>query len=397
MTQSGPRVCVIGAGAIGLSSALQLRDAGAEVTVLDKAYVASGSSGLSIGIVGTQLLEPLDIDMRVWGLGFLQRLEVNGLEFSRVGYLRLAHDARSRACFEASAERQRGLGVSDVKVLEPAEIAGLIPDLYVDDLECGLFGPSNGFIDGHLYCGLMAELLTKRGGRVLVRSEVVAARDLAGGGIELSTANGSRFECDFVVNASGPWAGRVASLLGVPLEILPEKAQAAVVETERPLPYQMPLVMDFVPGVGGSGLCFRHERAGQLLVELHTESVSAVEDPDCPSGSVSPEWSEAVAQLLLQRLPGLGDPRLGRGWTGLYPMSAEGHPCVGPYPEKPAVISAAGLGGYGIQLSPAMGKTVTDWVMKGGPETFPGAGALAPSAASHTTRPPVGPQAVHGA
>lgn len=392
-----PRVCVIGAGAIGLSSALQLSHAGADVTVLDKAYVASGSSGLSVGIVGTQLLEPLDIDMRVWGLQFMQRLEVSGLDFSRVGYLRLAHDAGSRTRFEVSAERQRGLGLDDVSVLERTDIARLIPDLYVDDVECGLFGPSNGFIDGHLYCGLLAELVGKAGGRILVRSEVVAMRELEGVGIELAISDGSRFECDFVVNAAGAWAGRVASRLGVPLEILPEKAQAAVVETGRSLPYEMPLVMDFVPGIGGSGLCFRHERDGQLIVELHTETVSRLEDPDCPSGSVSPEWSEAVAQLLLTRLPGLRDPRLGRGWTGLYPMTRDGHPCIGPYPDHPAIIAAAGLGGYGIQLSPATGRTVTEWIMTGAPETFPEARKLAPTTRSHKTDVPARSGTAHGA
>lgn len=374
-----PRVCIVGGGVLGLSSALQLARRGATVTVLERDHVASGSSGRSIGVIGSQLLDPLDIEMRVWGVHFLGDLEKDGLEFNRVGYLRLGHDAGLGESFERSAELQRELGLEDSRVIGREEIAAMIPHLRTDDLELGLFGPQNGFIDGHLYCGLMAELAESLGAQIAVREGIVGT-EIGPEGVHLiETTKGRTVEADFVVNAAGAWAEQVGAILGAPLRILPEKAQAAIVETGETLAYRMPLVMDFVPGVGGSGLNFRHERDGQLVVEMHTEAVSKVEDPDAFVAAVAPEFYEAVAESLSDRLPGLPQARLGSGWAGLYPMSADGLALVGPHPDCETVIAAAGLSGYGIQLSPAVGNLVTEWILDGSPVTLAGGKHLSPS------------------
>src|SRR4051794_20336757 len=48
---SGPDVVVVGAGAIGAACAFQLAAAGVRVRLLDRSYVASGSSGACEGNV----------------------------------------------------------------------------------------------------------------------------------------------------------------------------------------------------------------------------------------------------------------------------------------------------------------------------------------------------------
>ena len=234
----------------------------------------------------------------------------------RTGYLRLGHTQELGDAFERSVELQRSFGLNDSKVLTSTEIAAMIPHLFTGDVELGLFGPQNGFVDGHLYCSLMGELAQAQGAKIVVHQTVIGVEKIAANRNCVLTADGSRFVCDFVVNAAGPWAGVIGERLGTPLHILPEKAQAALVDLGQTLSYTMPLVMDFVPGVGGSGLNFRHERPGQLVVELHTESVSKAEDPDTPEFSVSQEFYEAVAAQLHTRLPGLGNATLGPGGRG---------------------------------------------------------------------------------
>ena len=158
MSGEGPVVCVIGAGAIGLSSALELARRGCNVTVIDTRHVAAGSSGLSVGIVETQYLERLDIELRVRAMHTFAWLErEHELRVVRNGYLRLGHDDASRMAFERSVEIQRELGVRDAEVLDREQIARLVPEMRTDDLKVGLFGRGDGFIDGHLYCGLLAE------------------------------------------------------------------------------------------------------------------------------------------------------------------------------------------------------------------------------------------------
>ena len=87
-----------------------------------------------------------------------------------------------------------------------------------------------------------------------------------------------------------------------------------------------------------------------------------------------------MAELLLERLPGLSGAGFGHGWAGLYPQSTDRRPLVGPFEDEPHLIAAAGAGGYGIQLSPIIGALAADWLTEGAPTTLPDAVALRPDA-----------------
>src|ERR1039457_7297573 len=99
MGGDGPAVCVIGAGAIGLCSARELARRGVgQVTGIEARHAAAGSSGLSVGIVETQYLDSLDIELRARSMRSFERLErEDGLRVVRNGYLRLGHSAEGRA------------------------------------------------------------------------------------------------------------------------------------------------------------------------------------------------------------------------------------------------------------------------------------------------------------
>ena len=56
-----------------------------------------------------------------------------------------------------------------------------------------------------------------------------------------------------------------------------------------------------------------------------------------------------------------------RAWAGLYPVSPDGLPIVGPANGDASVILAVGGGGSGIQMSPVMGALAADWIAFGEP------------------------------
>lgn len=400
-------MCVVGAGALGLASALALARRGAgEVMVIEARHVAAGSSGLSVGIVETQYVRPLDIELRARSMALFDELKRDhGLRIVRNGYLRLAHDAETLAAFERSVLVQRSLGVTDARVLDREEVAGLVPDMAVGDVAGGLFGPRDGFLDGHLYCTLLAELAGGLGVELLGGCELLEAQPNASGGWRLRTSRGE-LVCDYVVDAAGPWAARVADLLGSPIALEPQRHQAVVVHLPRELPYTMPSVMDYTPGAGGDtpgaggvrdagaggrpnlpsvghpnlGLYFRHERPGQLIAGLHAEeALEPAADPDRYARGADPAFLEGVAERLATRLPSLADARLGQGWAGLYPVSPDGLPLLGPLPGCPGAILAGGAGGSGIQLSPVLGELVADWILAGEPCAVADAARLAPA------------------
>ena len=86
-------IVVIGAGALGLASALELSERGVAVTVIEADTVAGGSTGRSVGVVGTQHVTALDVALRAYGLRRIQSWSARGLfraRHARAGDPRLA-------------------------------------------------------------------------------------------------------------------------------------------------------------------------------------------------------------------------------------------------------------------------------------------------------------------
>jgi len=371
-------VVVIGGGALGLSCALHLIERGVAVAVLEAGTLAGGSTGRSIGVVGTQHVTALDVAMRAYGLRRIRAWAERGLDFNAIGYLRLGRSAGDLRLFEQSVAYQREAGIDNARILEPAELRTLAPDMSTDGIVGGLFGPDDGFLDPYQLATVLATMVREMGGSVRQRCRVVGA-DRRGAGYRLTTS-ADTIDCDGVVIAPGAWAGRVAALFGQRLPILPERHEAVTIRLPEPLPYVMPMVMDLVYGGGGTGLNFRHDRPGQLLTELHKSGTGEAADPDDYNEQIDDAGKDHLAELLLERLPGLSGAGFGHGWAGLYPQSIDRRPLVGPFDGEPHLIAAAGAGGYGIQLSPIIGALVADWLTDGAPTTLPEAAALRPDA-----------------
>lgn len=371
-------IVVIGGGALGLSTALHLVERGVAVTVIEAGALAGGSTGRSMGVVGTQHVTAFDVAMRAYGLRHIRAWEQYGLEFHPIGYLRLGRSAGDLGLFEQSLEFQREAGIETACILEPAQMRALVPDMSTDGLIGGLFGPDNGFLDPHQLCSVLGAMVRENGGTVRQRCRLIGAERRATG-YRLKTP-ADTIDCDGVVVACGAWAGRVAELFGQRLPVLPERHEAVTIRLPEPLAYLMPMVMDLVYGGGGTGLNFRHDRPGQLVVEVHKSPGAGAADPDDYNEQIDDAGKEHLAELLLERLPGLSGAGFGHGWAGLYPESVDRRLLVGPFDGEPHLIAAAGAGGYGIQLSPIIGALAADWLTEGTPVTLPEAATLRPDA-----------------
>ncbi|SNY88389.1 sarcosine oxidase subunit beta [Nocardia amikacinitolerans] len=358
------RIVVIGAGAVGLATALELSTSDRyDVTVLDREHIAEGSLSRSVGIIETQYIDEFDIRVRAFGLRFARDLAQRaGLHLTANGYLRLAESDQTMAAFALSVERQHRQGIADARLLSRAEITDLIPFLDMADRVGGLLGPSDSYVDGHLFAHVMADLARHCGVRIRQRTKLLGASSTGHGAVELSTDQGD-FTADYVVNAAGAWAGQVADTLGAPVAVHPQRHQAVTVILDEPFQRRMPSVMDYVPGSGRTGLYLRPEGDRRLFAGLHSEeSFHDTADPDDYSNTTDADFIEQIAEALDTRLAGLETAQLGQGWAGLFPMSFDAQPVVGPHPDNPQVICALGAGGNGIQLAPAIGRTVREYL-----------------------------------
>jgi sarcosine oxidase subunit beta len=373
-------VVVIGGGAVGLSTAWHLVERGiTDVTVLEADDLAAGSSSRSAGFVESQYVDPLDIELRARSMHVFRRLQrETGLEIKEIGYLRLAPDVEALQAFEASARLQHELGIEHPSVLDADGVERLVPWLRGDGIAGGLWGPRDGRIDGPAYCRLLAGLAGAGGVEVRTGKRVVAISSTASGHL-IETSDGV-LECDVVVNAAGPWATRVGELLGLAVPIAPLRNQIGIWRLERPLDRVLPMVMDYIPHSGARGLYVAtYDDADHVLAGLHSEElVGDAVDPDAYDHDADDDYLADTRASLERRMPDLPLGEVERAWAGLYPVSPDGLPIVGPAVGDSSVIQAVGGGGSGIQLSPIMGALAADWIAYGEPRSLSDGRLVAP-------------------
>lgn len=360
-----------------MATAINLSAQGARVTVLEANSLASGSSGRSVGVVGTQFTDPFEIMLRQHAIRQFRDWESKGFRFNHIGYLRLARTEAQMALFRESVVMQAEAGFRS-RVYQAEELTQLVPHMNVEGLAGGIFGPDDGFLDPYELCSFLADQVKAAGATVRQACKVLGVRRVAGG-YKLETTKGE-IGCDIVVNAAGAWASQVAAMFGQELHVFPERHEAIAIHLDRPLDYIMPMVMDLVNGEG-TGLNFRHEKAVELIAEVHKVKSPEPEDPDSYNDQCDEDSKVELAEMLLERVPDLPGASLGRGWAGLYPVTADHRPFVGPIDlSEPTLVTAAGAGGYGIQLSPVIGQVAADWALHGAPVSADGTEILRPTA-----------------
>jgi sarcosine oxidase, subunit beta len=134
------------------------------------------------------------------------------------------------------------------------------------------------------------------------------------------------------------------------------------------------MVIDYVPGVEREGLYFRDDTASRIVAGLHWEVHGDAErpaDPDAFRQSMDWDYAERVAETLAARYRGAGDFRVTGGWAGLYPLTPDTRPIVGPTPGVEGLYQALGGGGVGVQISPAIGAMVADLIATGETRVMP--------------------------
>lgn len=375
-----PRIAIIGAGTAGCGAARRAAELGAkEVVVYEKSSPASASSGLSAGVFNVQTLDPLDVELRLRAREVMVHLQrTRNLHLARIGAIRMTTNERDIERFEKSVETQRALGAEDSRIISREEIRRIVPDVQIDDVVAGLYGPNEGHLDGHTYCAALLDDAKDFGARVRMNTEVTGYYKAQGVHHLKTKEDDSAF--DVVINAAGAWAGKVGKLLGHRAPVRPDVHEVLIAKLPRKLGYVMPFCNFYIPGYQEESVYFRQEAPDTLVTGLHTYvSVpgAGVEDFDHYSPPNSDEYLATVAEKLYERLP-IDDIGIKSGWYGLYPISADNRFIVGPYKADPTVIAVAGLGGVGVTTGAAAGSCAAEWAVLGKLHSVPAAEVLLP-------------------
>ena len=116
-----------------------------------------------------------------------------------------------------------------------------------------------------------------------------------------------------------------------------------------------------------------------MLAGLHSEEIDGEGvDPDAYDQAADDDYLADTRAALERRMPDLPLGEVERAWAGLYPVSPDGLPIVGPASGDRLRVLAVGGGGSGIQLSPIMGALAADWIAHGEPRSLSDGRRVAP-------------------
>ena len=356
-------VVVVGAGAVGLAVALQLRKAGvADVLVVDRnASPGMGSTSRANGGVRAQFTTPINIEFSRFTIRELRALhdETAGqVGFRPIGYLFMTGTAEGAAALRRAWELQRSLGVA-VEWLEPAAVAEIAPFVNTEGLRAGTFFDGDGIIDPSGVVSALSDAARRLGVSVRCDTAVIDITD-AGGHPVVRTTRGD-IDAGHVVNAAGPFARSVAAAAGIDLPVTPRRRNLACTEPVAGMPDPIPMCVD-----NDTGVLIRREAGGFLV------GYSDPQDPESMETGFDPAFLDVIARRVGHRFPFLEDVPINarKCWAGLYPETPDHHAIIDAPPGAPWFIQCVGFGGHGIMHSLAAGQAVAELVSQGRCTTF---------------------------
>jgi D-arginine dehydrogenase len=243
--------------------------------------------------------------------------------------------------------------VSSVQRLDQAQTLAQVPVLRADKVAGGVLEPEAKDIDvASVHHGYLRGVKA-RGGDLIVDAGVEALT-YGKGKWEIDTPAGI-FAAPIVVNAAGAWCDQVGEMAGLARIGLQPKIRTVIV-------FDVPtgLAIDAWPlTIGVSEDFYFKPDAGRILGSL------ADETPSPPCDILPDELAVATAADRIQNVADLPIRHIAHKWAGLRSFVADRTPVVGFDPAADGFFWLAGQGGYGIQTSPAMGRTAAALVAGG--------------------------------
>jgi sarcosine oxidase subunit beta len=331
-------VVVVGAGVVGLSIALQLAQRGASVTVLDRAGIGAGASGVQPGGVRQQWGTRVNCLLARESMGFYAdareqlRMRVDP-GFRACGYLFLAHSESALGRLRENAMLQNELDIPS-QILGPAEAAELVPGLDISSVVGGAWCAEDGYFDRP---------------RSLVEAFGAVADVQIGESLEVQhdgivrLASGGELHAESVVIAAGIDTPRL-------LPELPIQPQARYLFFSNPIRQRLldPLVVSPERRFAAKQL-----GDGRLLAS----DLGAVGDPDVDLS----EWRANVRSAFEELLPQLVFVALPTLVKGVYDVTPDHQAILGRVRDR--VWVAAGFSGHGFMVAPAVGRIIAESVL----------------------------------
>jgi glycine/D-amino acid oxidase-like deaminating enzyme len=361
--RSQPRIAVVGAGAFGGWTALHLRRAGADVTLLDT--WGPGNSRASSGDE-TRVIRSVYGPDEIY-VGLVDRAFALWREFERARGLKLYHrtgalwlfdgdDSYARASLPWIAARGHR-----VETLDVSEAAQRFPQVSFAGIVQVYLEQEAGYLLARRACEAVVDAFVAAGGTY--RQIEARPGRVAGGAMDVLTlADGTRLAADAYVYCCGPWLGALfgGQLTGV---VQPTRQEiyyfGTPADDTRYEEGRLPVWVDmsdgaFFYGIPGS------ERRG---FKIGDDAPGPAFDPTHGDRVPSSAGIESARRYLARRFPGLSRAPLVEARVCQYELSRDRHYIVDRHPDAANAWLAGGGSGHGFKVGPAIGEHIAACVL----------------------------------
>lgn len=344
-------VIIIGAGSVGVPTAMAMAKSGVKVLVVDRfASAGQGSNKAAIGGIRATHSDPAKIRLCLRTLEVVSTWEETygqNLEWTEGGYSFVAYREQEERTFKDLLKAQHKYGLN-IDWYDKNDFLQIVPSVNPEGLIGGTFSPHDGHCSTLLFGHALYEQAVHAGAQFHF-NEQVSTIDVHGGRVRGVKTDRGEYAAPIVLNAAGPWASDIGKLVGLDHPVNPDSHEGGI--TEPVAHFLNPMVVDVRPAPGSANYYFYQLATGQVVFCI------------TPSPSIwgfdrreTSEFLPMVARRMVNLMPLLSNIRVRRTWRGLYPMTPDGSPLVGQSEEIEGYVMAIGMCGQGFMLGVGVGE-----------------------------------------
>jgi glycine/D-amino acid oxidase-like deaminating enzyme len=355
------RVGVVGAGIVGASVAYHLSEAGARVTLFEKAQPGSGATQNSFAWLNAFVEDPQYRALRLQSLRAYHDLDLP-LKLGIVwgGY---AHWANTTAEVQSLRESAAQMSATPypVRPIDAAEMIGMTPSLTPGPVAAAFFSRIDGHLNPVEVTLRFLNAARQRGATVMLQCEVQGL-DRKHGALTGVRTNQGYVPLDRLIVAGGVDTPSILAMTGFDLKL---RHAPGILAHSAPTSIITPIIFD-APG----NLSFKQMADGSIV------GTDSPEPPDTaihqvirtramafPDEGVRAMHGNRILTKIAGILPASRGATLEKLTLGFRPMPLDELPVVGAIPGVPDVHVA--VTHSGVTLAPILGRYVTQEVMTG--------------------------------
>ena len=358
MGKSTAEAIIIGGGIHGLSLAFHLAEKGVIPLILERKFVGVGATGRSSGLVRMHYdLEPeAKLAWESFQYFYRWRERVGGdCEFRRTGFIQIVRPEFSQQ-LQANVTMHQRLGIPSI-LIRAADVRRLAPSFDTQDFELAAYEPESGYADPNSTSAAFLEAARKLGAELVQDCEVTGIR-LDGdrvAGVETTTGE---YHAPVVVNTAGPWAGKIARMVGLEVPIDTWRHDTMFVRRPPEIGPSHPTVID-----DANAMYFRPETGGLTLVGLEDGNPLG-QSPDTDVDRAQAGFVERAVERICRRIPAMEGAVLHSSHGGYDGITPDQRAVLGQAGPEGFYL-ACGFSGTGFKIAPAVGACMAELIITG--------------------------------